>query len=149
MVFLPCGSLAVQRTLTGLKRRMVSASWVLSATPSARTLSPGPIRVARLVQTLPVFENFDPERLTHVTQECAEMLQVDGGLDAVLALIGQAVPLELSETAYALAVEIAVADLNIAREEIRFLARLRDALGLDKLVTAAIERSATARYQSV
>jgi len=106
-------------------------------------------RIGRLVQTLPVFDSFDPERLTHVTQECAEMLQVEGGLDAVLALIGQAVPLELCETAYALAVEIAVADLNIAREEVRFLARLRDALDLDKLVTAAIERSATARYQSV
>ncbi len=105
-------------------------------------------RIGRLVQTLPVFKAFDPERLTHVTQECAEMLQVDGGLDAVLALIGQAVPAGLAETAYALAVEIAVADLNIAREEVRFLARLRDALELDKLVTSAIERSATARYQS-
>lgn len=105
-------------------------------------------RIGRLVQTLPVFKNFDPERLTHITQECAEILQVEGGLDAVLALIGQAVPASLAETAYALAVEIAVADLNIAREEIRFLARLRDALALDKLVTSAIERSATARYQS-
>lgn len=105
-------------------------------------------RIGRLVQTLPVFKKFDPERLTHITQECAEMLQVDGGLDAVLALIGQAVPTQLTETAYALAVEIAVADLNIAREEIRFLARLRDTLELDKLVTSAIERSATARYQS-
>jgi len=105
-------------------------------------------RIGRLVQTLPVFKGFDPERLTHVTQECAEILQVEGGLDAVLALIGQAVPAGLAETAYALAVEIAVADLNIAREEVRFLARLRDALDLDKLVTSAIERSATARYQS-
>ena len=105
-------------------------------------------RIGRLVQTLPVFDKFDPERLTHITQECGEMLQVDGGLDAVLALIGEAVPTGLAETAYALAVEIAVADLNIAREEIRFLARLRDTLGLDKLVTSAIERSATARYQS-
>ena len=106
-------------------------------------------RIGRLVQTLPVFKGFDPERLTHITQECAEMLQVDGGLDAVLGLIAGAVPAHLKETAYALAVEIAVADLNIAREEVRFLARLRDALGLDKLATAAIERSATARYQSV
>ncbi len=106
-------------------------------------------RIGRLVQTLPVFSGFDPQRLTHITQECGEMLQVEGGLDAVLALIGEAVPDHLTETAYALAVEIAVADLNIAREEVRFLARLRDALGLDKLVTAAIERSATARYQSV
>ncbi len=105
-------------------------------------------RIGRLVQTLPVFVEFDPERLTHVTQECGEMLQVEGGLDAVLGLIGQAVHHDMAETAYALAVEIAVADLNIAREEVRFLARLRDTLNLDKLVTSAIERSATARYQS-
>jgi len=114
----------------------------------AKVGDPELTRIGRLVQTLPVFNGFDPERLTHVTQECGEMLQVDGGLDAVLALIGQAVPSGLAETAYALAVEIAVSDLNIAREEIRFLARLRDTLSLDKLVTSAIERSATARYQS-
>ena len=105
-------------------------------------------RIGRLVQTLPIFQDFDPERLTHVTQECGEILQVDGGLDAILGLIGEAVPHYLAETAYALAVEIAVADLAIAREEVRFLARLRDTLNLDKLVTSAIERSATARYQS-
>lgn len=105
-------------------------------------------RIGRLVQHLPVFNDFDPERLTHITQECAEILQVDGGLDAVLGLIAQATPAHLAETAYALAVEVAIADLAIAPEEIRFLARLRDTLNLDKLVTSAIERSATARYQS-
>ncbi len=106
-------------------------------------------RIGRLVQTMPVFDGFDVGRLTHVSQECGEMLQVDGGLEAVLGLISEAVPPHLKETAYAIGVEIAVSDLNIAAEEIRFLARLRDALGLDKLTTAAIERGATARYQSV
>lgn len=105
-------------------------------------------RIGRLVQFLPVFGDFDVERLTHVTQECAEMLQVDDGLDAVLGLIAEALPARLRETAYVLAVEVAVADLMIAREEVRFLARLRDSLELDKLVTAAIERAAIARYQS-
>ena len=104
-------------------------------------------RIGRLVQTLPVFEGFDAERLTHITQECGEMLQVDEGLDAVLGLIADAVPAKLRETAYALAVEVAIADQTIFQEEIRFLARLRDALSLDKLSTAAIERAATARYQ--
>ena len=114
----------------------------------ARVGDPELHRIGRLVQTLPVFAGFDPERLTHVTQECGEMLQVDGGLDAVLGLIKQGLPGHLRETAYALAVEIAVADLRVVREEIRFLARLRDALELDKLVTAALERAAAARYQS-
>ncbi|MCX7351602.1 MAG: Tellurite resistance protein TerB, partial [Alphaproteobacteria bacterium] len=55
---------------------------------------------------------------------------------------------KLRETAYALAVEVAAADLAVGKEELRFLAMLRDTLGLDKLVTAALERSAIARYQT-
>ena len=105
-------------------------------------------RIGQIVQTLPVFAGFDPEQLTRVAQECGEMLQVDDGLEAVLGLIAEALPGRRGETAYALAVEVAVADLHIWREEIRFLARLRDALGLDKLITAAIERSALARYHA-
>lgn len=105
-------------------------------------------RIGQIVQTLPVFKGFDAERLTGVAQECGEMLQVEDGLEAVLGLIAEALPGRLRETAYALAVEVAVADLHIWREEIRFLARLRDALELDKLVTSAIERSALARYHA-
>jgi tellurite resistance protein len=105
-------------------------------------------RIGRLVQTLPAFSGFDPERLTHVAQECGEILQEETGLQTVLALIKAGLPQVLRETAYALAVEVAIADRNIAREEIRFLAMLRDALGLTKLQTAALEHAAIARYQS-
>lgn len=104
-------------------------------------------RIGRLVQTLPVFEGFDAERLTHVAQECGEILQVDEGLNAVLGLVEQALPEHLRATAYALAVEVAISDQKIWKEEVRFLARLRDTLDLDKLTIAAIERAATARYQ--
>ena len=105
-------------------------------------------RIGRLVQTLPAFSGFDPERLTHVAQECGEILQEETGLQTVLALIKTGLPQVLRETAYALAVEVAIADRNIAREEIRFLAMLRDALDLSKLQTAALEHAAIARYQS-
>ena len=104
-------------------------------------------RIGRLVQTLPVFEGFDAERLTHIAQECGEILQVDEGLNAVLGLVGQALPEHLRATAYALAVEVAISDQKIWKEEVRFLARLRDTLDLDKLTIAAIERAASARYQ--
>ena len=114
----------------------------------ARIVDPELRRIGQIVQSLPAFRDFDVERLTHVAQECGEMLQVEGGLEAVLALIREALPAHLRETAYALAVEVAVADLHIWREEIRFLARLRDTLDLDKLVTAAIERGAQARFQT-
>ena len=105
-------------------------------------------RIGRLVQTLPAFSGFDPERLTNVAQECGEILQEETGLQTVLGLIKSGLPRVLHEPAYALAVEVAIADRNIAREEIRFLAMLRDALNLTKLQTAALEHAAIARYQS-
>jgi tellurite resistance protein len=101
-----------------------------------------------LVQSLPVFKNFDKDRLTTVAQECGEILQETEGLRTVLALVNEALSPRLRETAYALAVEVAASDLAVGKEELRFLAILRDELELDKLVTAAIERSAIARYQS-
>ena len=102
-------------------------------------------RIGRIVQNWPVFSDFDPERLVYVAQECGEIVGADGGLDAVLGLIQTDLPPALYECAYALAVEVAAVDHQVEREEIRFLALLRDTLGLDKLTTAAIERGAQAR----
>lgn len=101
-----------------------------------------------LVRTLPVFKGFDRSRLATVAQECGDILQEKEGLQTVLGLVKDQLPLRLRETAYALAVEVAAADLAVGKEELRFLAILRDTLELDKLVTAAIERSAMARYQN-
>ena len=103
--------------------------------------------IRQLVQTLPIFRDFDEHRLITVAQEVGDILQEKEGLAAVLGLIKGALSPRLRETAYALAVEIAASDLAVGREELRFLAMLRDTLELDKLVTAAIERSAIARYQ--
>jgi tellurite resistance protein len=101
-----------------------------------------------LARTLPVFQRFDRTRLATIVQECGDMLQEPEGLQTVLGLVKDQLPVRLRETAYALAVEVAAADLVVGKEELRFLAILRDALGLDKLATAAIERSAIARYQA-
>jgi tellurite resistance protein len=100
------------------------------------------------VRHLPIFRHFDQARLTTVAQECAEILQEKEGFNAVLGLVAEALPARLRETAYALAVEVAASDLAVGKEELRFLAILRDKLGLDKLVTSALERSAIARYQT-
>jgi tellurite resistance protein len=105
--------------------------------------------IGRVVKSLPIFKNFDTARLTTVAQECGEMLQEPEGLMAVLGLARDQLSPKLRETAYALAVEVAAADLAVGKEELRFLAILRDTLGLDKLVTAALERSAIARYQTL
>jgi tellurite resistance protein len=103
--------------------------------------------IRQLVQTLPIFRDFDEHRLMTVAQEAGEILQENEGLNAILGLVKQALSPKLRETAYALAVEVAASDLAVGKEELRFLAMLRDAMGLDKLVTAALERSAIARYQ--
>jgi tellurite resistance protein len=104
--------------------------------------------IGHIVKHLPVFRHFDEARLTTVAQEAGEILAENEGLQALLGLVKEALSPKLRETAYALAVEVAASDLAVGKEELRFLAILRDVLQLDKLVTAALERSASARYQS-
>ena len=104
--------------------------------------------IGHIVKHLPAFRHFDEARLTTVAQEVGEILAEPEGLKAVLGLVKEALSPKLRETAYALAVEVAASDMAVGKEELRFLAILRDTFELDKLVTAAIERSAIARYQS-
>ncbi|MDZ4369670.1 MAG: tellurite resistance TerB family protein [Afipia sp.] len=112
-----------------------------------RAMSDNELRdIGTIVQTLPAFRKFNPERLIPVAKECAAILQEDGGLDAVFGLVKDALPPHLRETGYALAVEIATSDLAVGAEEIRLLQLLRDTLDIDKLTTAAIERGARARH---
>ena len=104
--------------------------------------------IGRRVRTLPVFRDFDTDRLVPVTQECAAILQDDDGLNAVLGLVAEALPTHLRETAYCLALELALTDTAVRLEEVRVIERLRHALGLEKLIAVALERGARARYQT-
>ncbi len=106
-------------------------------------------KIGALVQSVPIFSDFDPERLVHTAEECGEILSAEGGLEALLGLVAEALPEKLHETAYALAVEVAAADLSLEQEELRFLQMLRDRLDLDKLAVAAIERAARARHMKL
>ncbi len=103
--------------------------------------------IGDLVKSLPVFASFDSARLIDVSKECTTLVSGPLGLDGMLLVIRDALSPKLYDTAYALAVEVSSADLTVKPEELRFLARLRDALSLDKLTCAAIERSAIARYR--
>ena len=106
-------------------------------------------KIGELVSTLPVFRDFDPERLVPVAEACSDILNSENELHAVLDIIAAALPEKLHETTYALAVEVAAADLHVEQEELRFLQMLRDHLDLDKLAVAAIERSARVRYRTL
>lgn len=103
--------------------------------------------IGRIIETLPVFEGYSDDDLVPTSQACASLLQQENGLQAMLATIADAVPQPLYETAYALAVEVAAADLKVAAEEARFLQLLRQHLDVDRLTAVAIERGARARYR--
>jgi tellurite resistance protein len=104
-------------------------------------------KIGELVKTLPVFRDFDQSRLISSAQECAAILQESDGLDAVLGLVNEALPPHLRETAYWLALEVALTDSRIALEEIRVIEAMRRSFGIERLIAAAIERGARARYQ--
>ena len=106
-------------------------------------------RIGDLVSRLPIFADFDSDRLIATAQDCGELMSEPDGLEAVLLTIADAIPERLHETAYALAVEIAAVDLDVKQEELRFLQLLRDHLKIDKLAVAAIERGARARHQVI
>ncbi len=106
-------------------------------------------RIGSIVKNSPVFEDFELNELTKVASSCGSALGEDDGLNQVLTAIATAVPEKLRETAYALAVEVAIIDRKVEREEIRFLQMLRDRLDLDKLIVAAIERGARARHRKI
>jgi tellurite resistance protein len=104
--------------------------------------------IGDLTKHLPAFRGFDEQRLLQVSQECAAILEEEDGLDAVLGLIGESLPDHLRETAYWLALEVALTDSRVALEEIRVLDLLRRSLGVDRLAASALERGARARYQT-
>ena len=104
--------------------------------------------MGRLVRDLPVFRDFDPERIIEVGNDCAELLTQDDGLDVALDRIAAALPAPLRETAYLLACDVAAADGRPAEAELRMLEMIRHRLNLDRLVAAAIERAAQARHRT-
>jgi tellurite resistance protein len=105
--------------------------------------------IGRQVRYLPVFREFDHQRLTEVGRDCADLLRRDDGLDIAIEMIAEALPQPLRETAYALACDVAAADGTLDTAELEVLALLRRRLNVDRLVAAAIERATYARHAIV
>lgn len=105
--------------------------------------------IGRLVRFLPVFQDFDHDRLTEVGENCTYLLRQEDGLDQACDLIAGALPPKLRETAYALACDVAAADGELAEEELNLLHMLQSRLGVDSLIATAIERGAYARHAKV
>ena len=94
-------------------------------------------------------EDFNSDRLVKVAQDCQKLLHRDGGLQKVIEVARDAVPLHLHDTAYAAAFEVAAVDLEMRMEELRVLQLLRRELAVDPLTVAAIERANKARGRSL
>lgn len=101
------------------------------------------------VRYLPIFRDFDVNRLPEVAEECMALLADPNGLDRALETIKTKLPVRLRETAYAVACDIAAADGRATQEELRLLEILRHRLEIDRLCAAAIERGARARHMLV
>ena len=106
-------------------------------------------RIGDQVRNLPVFAGLAEGELVASAEECASRLGQEGSLDGFLDTVAGSLPPNLLETGYALACEIAAADLHVPQEEARLLQILRDRLGIDRLVASAIERTVKARHTTV
>ncbi len=105
--------------------------------------------IGDIVTHMPIFADFDKTRLPKTLSSCSDLLQRENGLDLAFKDIKAALPPRLRETAYALACDIVASDGEASQEELRFLELLRDRLPIERLIAAAIERGARARFMTV
>jgi tellurite resistance protein len=102
-----------------------------------------------LVQTLPAFQDFTSAELADVSERAAALLHEDDGLAHAGRLMRTALSSKLRETAYALACEVVAGGDGARRQSLDMLEFVRNELGLDTLISTAIERGVRARYQRV
>lgn len=106
------------------------------------------LKIQSAVNILPIFAEYDEDRLSTVSKTVFDLFEQEDGLDALFGLIKESLPERLFETAYALACDVAAADGTLEETELRLLEEIRYELNIDRLHAAAIERGARARHLS-
>lgn len=104
------------------------------------------VAIQRIVNHLPVFSDYDGDRLQRIAQTVFDLFEEEDGLHALFGLIREALPERLYETAYALACDVVSADPALREVELRMLEEIRDELAIDRLHAAAIEWGARVRH---
>ncbi|MCC5964838.1 MAG: tellurite resistance TerB family protein [Natronohydrobacter sp.] len=107
------------------------------------------VAIQALVNHLPIFAEYDADRIKTIAQTVFDLLEEEDGLDALFGLVRESLPEKLVETAYALACDVAAADGKLAQSELRLLEEIRHELQIDRLHAAAIERGARARHMQL
>jgi tellurite resistance protein len=106
------------------------------------------VKIQSSVNMLPVFADYDIDRMNTTAQTVFDLFEQEDGLDALFGLIRENLPERLFETAYALACDVAAADGKLAEPELRLLEEVRYELNIDRLHAAGIERGARARHMT-
>ena len=104
------------------------------------------VAIERQVNHLPIFADYDIDNAKEVAETVYKLMEDEDGLDTLFAMVRDALPDRLWETAYALACDVAAADGTIRQGELRLLEEIRHELTIDRLHAAAIERGARARH---
>ena len=107
------------------------------------------VAIERQMNHLPVFAGYDADRIREVAQTVYRLIEEEDGLDTLFAMVRDALPERLNETAYALACDVAAADVRLGQTELRMLEEVREELEIDRLHAAAIEWGARARHLTV
>ncbi len=106
------------------------------------------VAIQRMVNHMPIFAEYDLDRVRRVSQIVFDLFEEEDGLDALFGLIREALPDRLNETAYALACDVVTADGNHSQVELQMLEEVREELQIDRLHAAAIEWGARVRHMT-
>ena len=104
------------------------------------------VKIQSTLNHLPIFAEYDIDRLNVMSQLVLDLFEQEDGVDALFELIIDQLPQRLYETGYALCCDVAAADGIIREPELRLLEEMRYILNIDRLHAAAIERGARARH---
>lgn len=107
------------------------------------------VTIEQLVNHLPVFGDYDTNRIKDVSNTVFDLLADDDGLDILWDAVRQGLPERLFDTAYAMACDVVAADGRAREGELRMLEEMRHELNIDRLLAAAIEVAARARHRRV
>lgn len=106
------------------------------------------VAIQRMVNHMPIFADYDTDRIRRVSQTVFDLFEEEDGLDALFGLIRDALPERLNETAYALACDVVTADGKHSQVELQMLEEVREELRIDRLHAAAIEWGARVRHMT-
>lgn len=107
------------------------------------------VTIERILNHLPVFADYENDRLKSVSTVVFDLFEDEDGLDTLWSSVRNALPERMFETAYVMACDVVAADGTARESELRLLEEMRYELNIDRLHAAAIERAARARHMSL